>query len=136
MEDIQNNKSGNNVMQKIDFNGLAKEFLQVFYHTWITNPMNFYQSGLFYEHSRFAVDGNTYGAEDSIAYLQNIKNGLNFNIDVSKFNCMESGSRRMDILVNGFMYKNGVKYPFSQYFLLANIKDSWKIQNSILNIFI
>ena len=49
---------------------------------------------------------------------------------------MDSGSRRIDILVNGFITKKGIKYPFSQYFLLAYIKDSWKLHNSIINILV
>lgn len=136
MDSVVDKKNGNNIMQKINTDNLAKSFLDFFYSTWVRNPNDFYNSGVFYEHSRLSIDGNIYNASDSINYLEKIKIGLNFNIEISKFSCMDSGSRRMDILVNGFMYKNNVKYPFSQYFLLAYFKDSWKIQNSIINIFI
>lgn len=134
---LTQDKSGNNVVQKIDIKALASEFIRVFYLYWKQNPQICIQnSNLFYEHSRISFEGTTCKGVEIITILNLIWEETNFDFEISKFNVMDSGSRRIDILVNGFITKKGIKYPFSQYFLLAYIKDSWKLHNSIINIFI
>ena len=49
---------------------------------------------------------------------------------------MESGSRRIDVMINGFIINSGVKHRLSVYFLITYQNEAWKLQNSILNIFI
>lgn len=138
-QEINLDKSGTNIVQKIDINQLSSEFLQFFYNTWKTNPQNFITSGLFYDHSRLSFDGTVYKGIDIVTFLNSIYQeciGSCLDFTIKKFNCMDSGSRRIDILVNGFINKQGTQYPFSQYFMVAHIKDSWKLHNSIINIFI
>jgi hypothetical protein len=49
---------------------------------------------------------------------------------------MDSGARRADILVNGYVIsKDGnQKMKFAQYFTIANNHDNWFIHNSLLSI--
>jgi hypothetical protein len=134
---VTQDKSGNNVVQKIDIKALASEFIRVFYLSWKQHPrICMENSNLFYEHSRISFEGTTCKGHEIITILNLIWEETNFDFEISKFNLMDSGSRRIDILVNGFITKKGTKYPFSQYFLLTYIKDSWKLHNSIINIFI
>jgi len=129
-------KSGNNILQKIDYNQLSRQFIEYFYNTWQTNPGDFLTSQIFTEYSRLHVDTNTYKYNDIITYLNNIKSSGSFKVEILKMNCMDSGSRRIDILVNGTFYLNGNINMFSQSFLIVHVKDAWKFHNSILNIFI
>lgn len=136
MQTEEPNKSGNNILQKIDYNELSRQFIHYFYNTWQTNPENFTTGQIFTEYSRLHVDTNTYKYNDIITYLNNIRSSASFKIEISKMNCMDSGSRRIDILVNGTFYINEETHMFSQSFLIVHVKDAWKFQNSILNIFI
>jgi hypothetical protein len=136
MQTEEPNKSGNNILQKIDYNQLSRQFIEYFYNTWQTNPFDFIAGQIFTEYSRLQVDINIYKYNDIVTYLNNIKTSGSFKVEISKMNCMDSGSRRIDILVNGIFHLNNNKHIFSQSFLITYVKDAWKFQNSILNIFI
>jgi len=135
-QEVSLDKSGTNIVQKIDISQLSSEFLQFFYNTWKTNPQTFVESGLFYDYSRLSFDGTIYKGIDIVTFMNSVWYQSNLSFDIKKFNCMDSGSRRIDILVNGFINKQGTQYPFTQYFMVAHVKDSWKLHNSIINIFI
>ena len=122
----------NNIVQKIDYQQLSKEFVNYFYTNWASAPNTYIQSKAFSEYSRLKVDDTIYSGNNFIKYL--IEKSTNLKIDIIKFNCIDSGSRRIDINVTGYILKDNIKYIFSQYFLLAHLKDNWTIQNSILNI--
>jgi hypothetical protein len=136
MQDIEIDKSGNNIIQKIDYNSLAKQFVDFFYNTWSSDPSQFVPSGLFTDYSRINLDGTIFASINIIHKLIEMQQGDKLKFEITKMNCVDSGSRRIDIMVNGYIYKGAAKYSFSQYFLIAHIKDSWKFHNSILNIFI
>jgi len=128
-------KTGNNINQKIDFTALSKQFVDYFYNTWSSDPTQFVPSGLFTEYSRMNIDGTIYANYNIIHKLLEIQQGDPLKFELTKINCMDSGSRRIDIMVNGYIHKGKSKYAFSQYFLIAHIKDSWKFHNSILSLF-
>jgi hypothetical protein len=136
MQDISIEKSGNNIVQKIDYTALSKQFIEYFYNTWSSNPTLFVPSGLFTDYSRINIDGTIFSSVNIIHKLIEMQYGEPLKFEINKMNCMDSGSRRIDIMVNGYVFKGTTKYSFTQYFLIAHIKDSWKFHNSILNIFI
>ena len=122
---------GNNIVQRIDFHILAKQFIEFFYNKWVIAPEEFLTNGLMFESSKMNFNGKIVKGVEFIGEMVAIKNS---GVVFTSINCnaLDSGSRRIDIMVNGKINQNN----FCQYFLLIYDKTSWKIQNSILNIFI
>ena len=75
------------------------------------------------------------GKEGIVTVLMNMAvSGIDF--EINDINAMESGSRRIDVMINGFIINRDVKHTLSVYFLITYQNEAWKLQNSILNIFI
>ena len=127
-------KSGNNIIQKIDYQLLAKQFVDFFYTKWVSAPTEF--TMIFFEKSKMNLNGKILLGIDIVNELILIQNNTNLQIQYDSMHALDSGSRRIDIMVNGNIEKNHIKYKFSQYFLIIFQDKTWKIQNSILNIFI
>jgi hypothetical protein len=128
--------SGDNIIQKIDYHQLAQNFVNFFFAKWSTNPLEFGTNGLFFEKSKMNLNGNILSGADIVKEMINMANGGDLVFSVNKVQALDTGSRRVDILVTGTMIKNGVKYNFSNYILIIYQNETWKIQNSIINIFI
>jgi hypothetical protein len=128
--------SGDNIIQKIDYHQLAQNFVNFFFAKWTTNPLEFVTNGLFFEKSKMNLNGNILSGADIVKEMINMANGGDLVFSVNKTQALDTGSRRVDILVTGTMIKNGVKYNFSNYILIIYQNETWKIQNSIINIFI
>jgi len=128
--------SGDNIIQKIDYHQLAQNFVNFFFAKWATNPLEFVTNGLFFEKSKMNLNGNILSGADIVKEMINMANGGDLVFSVNKTQALDTGSRRVDILVTGTMIKNGVKYNFSNYILIIYQNETWKIQNSIINIFI
>jgi len=129
-------KSGDNIIQKIDYQLLAKQFVDFFYNKWITNPNDFISNGLFFEKSKMNINNKILVGIEIINEMILIQNNSDLMIKYDNISALDSGSRRIDIMVNGKMNKSNVNYNFTQYFLIIFQEKTWKIQNSILNIFI
>ena len=93
-------KSGNNIIQKIDYNALSKQFVEYFYGTWSSDPTQFVPSGLFTDYSRMNIDGTIFASINIIHKLLEIQQGEPLKFQINKISCMDSGSRRIDIMVN------------------------------------
>jgi len=128
-------KVGSNILQKIDYKQIVQEFTHFYYTKITSNPMELFTIGMINDHTRFNINGTIFKHNEIYTELNNMSFGTPLIIKIDTTNSMDSGSRRIDILVNGTMTKGSITKSFSQSFLLA-YKDSWKIQNSILNIFI
>lgn len=128
-------KVGSNILQKIDYKQIVQEFTNFYYTKLTSNPMELFTIGIINEHTRFNLNGTILKHHEIYPELNNMSFGSPLVIKIDSTNSMDSGSRRIDILVNGTMTKGLITKHFTQSFLLA-YKDSWKIQNSILNIFI
>jgi hypothetical protein len=126
--------NGDNIIQKIDYSKLSKEFVKYFYDNWMLNPNVFFQSNIFTNYTRLRVDDIIYDGVNIVKYLEYIWKCGNLKIEVINVNSLDSGSRRIDTIASGNIYKDNKIYIFSQYFLLIFIKDTWVLQNSILNI--
>jgi len=126
-------KTGTNIVNKIDYQQLANEFLVFFYTSWkdqnvnIINIINCY--------TRISYQKNIYKGEDIIKLLFSL-NQTGMNFEIIDTNAMEDGSRKIQIMVNGFIEQGGIKYRLAQDFTITYQNASWKLQNSILNIFI
>lgn len=126
--------NGDNIIQKIDYSKLSKEFVKYFYDNWMLNPNVFFQSNIFSNYTRLRVDDIIYDGVNVVKYLEYIWKCGNLKIEVVNINSLDSGSRRIDTIASGNIYKDNKIYIYSQYFLLLYVKDTWILQNSILNI--
>jgi hypothetical protein len=122
----------NGILKKNNYKVIASDFVNFFYTTWNTQPANLFS--VLNDYSKLCFKDNIHRGMFILSFFHDIKNGEPFSITHSWWNALESGSRRIDILVTGNVMKGLVKYNFVQQFTLAH-NDSWKIHNSILNIF-
>lgn len=128
----QLNNQCNNINQKIDISNIVNQFIKTFYSMWITDTKKLAQSGLIKSFSSIKYENNKYSGPEFFKVL-NILKGPKININVSSFNFIDSGSRRIDICVIGQMTNSlNITKNFTQTFLISHLKDSWFIKNSIL----
>ena len=139
--DSKNGKNGKNILQKIDFKPIVDNFIS-FYFTNLSiindDTSNQQLLTLFNQHSRIMFSNNVYlGLEQIYTFFVFFKSNCQ-SIQLENYQMIESGSRRVDILINGIIMKDNQSYKFSQYIFLChtteNKQDKWWIQNSILNI--
>lgn len=124
--------TGDQINQKVDVNKIGMDFIQFYFEKFTKSPDELITSGLFKPHSRIKYKGNTFKGETLINFIK--QTGLNCTIHINDIQILDSGGRRIDILISAKIKKNMVIHNFNQYFTLANIKDQWFIHNSLLNI--
>jgi hypothetical protein len=129
-------KSGNNIVQKIDYQQLAKQFVDFYYNKWTTNPLDFLTNGCIFQATKMNYNNKILKGAEIIQEMINFHSNGQISFESINCNALDSGSRRIDIMASGNISQNGTLYKFSQYFLIVFQDNSWKIQNSILNIFI
>jgi hypothetical protein len=129
-------KSGNNIVQKIDYQQLAKQFIDFYYNKWTTNPLDFLTNGCIFQSTKMNYNNKILIGAEIIKEMINFHSNGQISFESINCNALDSGSRRIDIMASGNISQNGTRYKFSQYFLILFQDNSWKIQNSILNIFI
>ena len=129
-------KSGNNIVQKIDYQQLAKQFIDFYYNKWTTNPLDFLTNGCIFQSTKMNYNNKILIGAEIIKEMINFHSNGQISFESINCNALDSGSRRIDIMASGNISQNGTLYKFSQYFLILFQDNSWKIQNSILNIFI
>jgi hypothetical protein len=122
----------NSILKKFNYKNISNDFINFFYSNWNIQPNNL--STVLNDYSSLCFKDTIYRGPNILAFLTDTKNGAAFTITQSWWNALESGSRRIDILVTGNVIKGILKYNFVQQFTLAH-NDSWRIHNSILNIF-
>lgn len=129
MQNSSTAKLGNNINQKIDTNLYGTEFIKYFYTNWSTNLQELLNKKIINEHTKIKFKKVKYQKEDLIKFLTQINNeGVVFNI--IDYEISDSGSRKIDILVNGEITVNNNTNEFTQTLLIANNKY-WFLQNSL-----
>ena len=120
----QNVDSGINIVNKIDYNKVGRDFVQFYYKNINTvQPIVPYlrQSTIF----KFNSEENAYSKLPAL--FDKLKK---YTYNIEKVEVLPSGSRRLDIIVSGNI--TGAS-KFSQYFLLCNEKEQqWYLKSSIL----
>jgi hypothetical protein len=126
--------SGKNIVNKINFQMLAKEFSEFFFVCWKDSKIEI--SNVIEDYTRLKYKNIIYkGKLEIITLLFSMAfEGIEF--EIIDFDSMESGSRRIDIMITGNLINKNIKHRLSIYFLLTYQNESWKLQNSILNILI
>ena len=136
--DIINGKKGKNILQKVDFKPIVESFINFYFSNLSKLTSNQEILSLFNKNSRIMFSNNVYcGIEQIDTFFTFIKSNSQ-NIQLENYQMLESGSRRIDILINGSITKENQIFKFSQYIFLCHIIenkiDKWWIQNSIFNI--
>jgi hypothetical protein len=120
-----------NINQIIDISVVVNQFINTFYNLWLTNTSELKNIGVILHFSKIAYEKKIFKGDDFINLLNGLKqNGLQINI--SKFEYLDSGSRRIDISLFGTITSNNITKNFNQTFLLAYHNEKWYIHNSIL----
>lgn len=123
---IKNEKSGDNIINNCDKEVIVKEFIDIYYNCIKNNTINILiNNKLIREYSSIKYYTNIIKGMDIIPFLSNFSNT---NININKYNFIESGSRRIDITVIGSLKKNT---NFNQTFILCHQDNFWFIKNSI-----
>lgn len=124
--------NGDNIIQKIDYSVITKNFVNLFYASWMTDLNNLLQSKILCKYSSIKYEGKTFKGGDFYKLLLSYQMGDKFVINILKLDFIDSGSRRIDISVFGKITKGHIEKHFSQTFILCNNKNIWFIKNSIL----
>jgi len=124
--------NGDNIIQKIDYGVITRQFVNLFYTSWMTDLNEIIQPKILRQYSSIKYDGKTFKGEDFYTLLLSYQMGDKFVVNILKLEFIDSGSRRIDISVFGKMTKGTIEKHFSQTFILCNNKDEWFIKNSIL----
>jgi hypothetical protein len=132
MENIKNTDPKSfNVNQLIDISQIVNQFITTFYNLWLSNPYELKTKGMILHFSKIAFEKKIYKGDDFINLLNAMKQN-NPQISITKFEYLDSGSRRIDISLFGTININNNIKNFSQTFLIANHNDKWYIHNSII----
>jgi len=126
--------SGKNIVNKINFQMLAKEFSEFFFVCWKDSKIEI--SNVIEDYTRLKYKNIIYKGKLEIITLLFSMASEGIEFEIIDFDSMESGSRRIDIMITGNLISKNIKHRLSIYFLLTYQNESWKLQNSILNILI
>jgi hypothetical protein len=114
----------------MDNNIIAENFIQYYYNKWLTNTDELYNNGLITNYTKFKYDKKEYIGNDFILFLKETKN---ININILKFDIVDSKSRNIYIMVIGKINDNNFSQSFNMiYNGKKNDKSEWSIINSIL----
>ena len=97
--------TGTNIVNKIDYQQLAKDFLVFFYTSWKDKSPNIIT--IINCYTRISYQKTIYKAEDAIKLLFTLnQTGMNFEIVYT--NAMDDGSRKIQIMVNFRILKSQI----------------------------
>ena len=137
VEQNQNHKKGYNINQKVDYNIIASNFVNFYYHNLDTNLSNLIDVNgkfIYKGNSEYCIQGQIIKNQEQIyaRLLELNKRGCAHN--VHSIDVVTSGSRRLNILVTGQIKLDDFLYSFTEYFHLASGKkeNEWWIQSDIL----
>lgn len=123
-------KTGYNINNRIDIEMVVGEFIN-YYFVNFNNVNTLIENGIIKDYTTIKYENDKYTGETLKLFFSNFQ-GTQFNIN--KINFLESGSRRIDIIVFGQMINGNFNVSFCQTFVLCNNSDSWFIKNSIFTL--
>lgn len=124
-------KTGYNINNYINVNELTDSFISYYISSSFQDLID---NGIVKEYTVFNLNGNIFN-RDNIYELVDYFN--NIVINVNNILCLDSGSRRIDLIFSGYydVYENNViinKQFFSQSMTICHLNDHWFIKNSII----
>ena len=126
--------SGDQINKKINIQEVGLEFIDFYFQNIKTNLNILYESNMIRNYTRIKYKNVEYKEQELYNLLNQLGSQINFFGEESII--MDSGARRADILVNGYITQNDDlnKIRFCQYFTIANNHEGWFIHNSLLSI--
>ena len=123
------NTGKNQVLDHIDIDATAREFVNFFY-TNIKNPQTLFTNNIIRNYATFKFSGTKYHDNSLIEHITFLSQ---CNYDIKNMESVDSGTRRIDINVIGTIsYKDSGDKYMSQYFAICHDKNGWFIKNSSL----
>jgi hypothetical protein len=127
------NKSGYNINNYIDIGQVSSDFIENYFKSLKNNNIDeLINNKVLREYTSIKYDNNKLQGENLIEFLNTFSN---YNIQILKYNYINSGSRRIDISTVGLLTNESENINFNQTFILCNQDNSWYIKNSIFLIF-
>ena len=124
--------SGYNINNKIDISKVVNDFIE-YYFSNITTPEQIIIDGVIKEYTTIKFDNDKYTGDNLLLFLNQFSQNYT-NFGIKKINFLESGSRRIDIIIIGDMKNVDFEVSFCQSFVLCNHSDTWFIKNSIFTL--
>ena len=121
-------KDGKNIVQIIDVNAVVNDFLKYFFNN-LKNSQIFVTTNIINKYSEFRYNSKNFKENEIIALLNGIGN---YQFENFKYEHLDCGSRRIDIVVRATFLENQIERNYIQTFLLCHKDDSWFIKNSII----
>ena len=118
-------KTGYNINNYINTFDLCSNFLKYYMDCINTDPYIMINDGVIKEYTTFNYNGNIYNKENMLTLMEMFKNS---NINITNFQSLESGSRRIDLLLCGVINEN----QFTQSMTICHLNETWFIKNSII----
>ena len=126
-------KTGYNINNYIDTGAVAKKFIEDYYTTLSTNNIqSLIDNNTLQEYTTIKMNTDAMKGDKIIPFLNNF---VNYKIDMTNYNYVDSGSRRIDISVIGKLTSKSENLNFNQTFIICHKDDYWYIKNSIFIIF-
>jgi hypothetical protein len=124
-------RTGYNINNYINVNDLVTDFIS---HYIVSSFQDLINTGIVKEYTVFNLNGNIFN-RDNICELIDYFN--NIVINVNNTLCLDSGSRRIDIVFSGYydIYENNVivnQQNFTQSMTICHLSNNWFIKNSII----
>jgi hypothetical protein len=124
-----NKQVGNNINNKIDINETGIGFINYFY-SLLPNYQQLIIDEVIKDFTVINCNNIKYEKETLIQIIETLSHNI---YNINNISVIDSGSRRLDILVSGML--NGTNY-FSQFFAICNANNKWYLRHSIINIMI
>lgn len=122
--DSTQKKTGYNIINLVDVAKISKDFVDFYYTNLKKNPDELIKSGILQDITTYKFNNLKYNGHELLKLLSSLREN---NYDINHIEFIDSGSRRLDILVVG-KYHDKI---FSQSFGLCH-KNGWFIKNSVL----
>ena len=127
--------TGDQINRKVNVPEVGTHFVNFYFQNLKQNINTLYQSNIIKNHTRIKYQNKEYKGNELRQLLEQMGAQLSFFLEETIV--MDSGARRADILVNGYIVPNNntsQKIRFAQYITIANNHDNWFIHNSLLSI--
>lgn len=125
---IQKKANKANIIHNIDIKDIVINFIKNYFSSIVLGGKNLFENKMIRYFTKFKFNGEKLYGNDikkCFDYFKDTK------INIIKYDLLECGSRRIDIIIRCCIKKDDKEFTFSQYFLLCNA-SSWYIMNSII----
>lgn len=122
-------KTGYNINNLINIELVANNFIKTYFTNLSgKNIQSLIEAKILRDYTTIKFNNDKLKGVYLIEFLNNLSC---YNININTYNYIDSGSRRIDISVIGFMTKEMENINFNQTFIICYQDDSWYIKNSI-----